>query len=516
MAHDHQTGANAKASGSGAKRVGDIWRRRKWLGITVFAATLAISLGVVYSLPAMYRARATVLVDREQVPEAFVRSAVSGEVETRLQRISQEVLSRERLAGLIERFDLYPTLPRPATNEGAIEQMRRDIALEPRVVDQGGRVATVGFGLTYRGTDPQTVADVTNALAGLYVERNSTIRERQASGTASFLKAQLTEMKEKLAEQERRIGQAPMPMEAEVAGMERLSMRLRVNSDRQLRAMDRRERLIREAEAPVPGETTTPTTPVETPASRLAKLKLELAELRTKYTDKYPDVVRVKGEIAALEQTVASAPPAAAAAPAPRAQKDPVAEVDAELRMLRDEERSIQRQIASFESRADGAPKRQQEFERQARDYATTKEFYQSLLKRYEDAQIAESMEHGQKSEQFRILDAAVPPKEVLAPNRMRLGALAVALAVGLAALAVMLRERLDSSFHTVDDLREWSRVPLIAGIPPLVTESDVARGRRRFGLLTASFVVALAMAVGATYLVAHQNEQLTRLLSGG
>jgi uncharacterized protein involved in exopolysaccharide biosynthesis len=93
--------------------------------------------------------------------------------------------------------------------------------------------------------------------------------------------------------------------------------------------------------------------------------------------------------------------------------------------MLRDEERSIQRQIASFEGRADGAPKRQQEFERQARDYATTKEFYQSLLKRYEDAQIAESMEHGQKSEQFRILDAAVPPKEVLAPNRMRLGVLA-------------------------------------------------------------------------------------------
>jgi polysaccharide chain length determinant protein (PEP-CTERM system associated) len=515
MAHDNQTGASTMASGSSAKRIGEIWRRRKWLGITVFAATLAIALGIVYSLPNMYRAKATVLVDREQVPEAFVRSAVSSEVETRLQRVGQEVLSRERLAGLIERFNLYPKLPRPATNEAAIEQMRRDIALEPRVVDQGGRVATVGFGLTYRGTDPQTVADVTNALAGLYVERNSTIRERQASGTASFLKAQLTEMKAKLDEQERRIGQAPMPMEAEVAGMERLSMRLRVNSDRQLRAMDRRERLIREADAPVVGETPAPT-PAETPAARLAKLRLELAELKTKYTDKYPDVIRVKGEIAALEQTVASAPPAPAVAAAPRAQKDPIAEVDAELRMLRDEERSIQRQIASFESRADGAPKRQQEFERQARDYATTKEFYQSLLKRYEDAQIAESMEHGQRSEQFRILDAAVPPKEVLAPNRMRLTALAFALAVGLAALAVMLRERLDSSFHTVDDLREWSRVPLIAGIPPLVTESDVARGRRRFGLMTASFVVALAMAVGATYLVAHQNEQLTRLLSGG
>ena len=81
--------------------------------------------------------------------------------------------------------------------------------LEPKVVDQGGRITTVGFGLSYRGSDPVNVADVTNALAGLYVERNSTIRERQASGTAAFLKAQLTDMKAKLDEQERRIGQAP-------------------------------------------------------------------------------------------------------------------------------------------------------------------------------------------------------------------------------------------------------------------------------------------------------------------
>jgi hypothetical protein len=116
--------------------------------------------------------------------------------------------------------------------------MRRDIVLEPKVVDQGGRITTVGFGLSYRGSDPVKVADVTNALAGLYVERNSNIRERQASSTAQFLKAQLTDMKAKLDAQERRIGQAPLPLEAEVAGLERLNMR--VNSDRQLRAMDRR------------------------------------------------------------------------------------------------------------------------------------------------------------------------------------------------------------------------------------------------------------------------------------
>ena len=315
----------------------------------------------------------------------------------------------------------------------------------------------------------------------------SSATRRSASGrrpsTAQFLKAQLTDMKAKLDEQERRIGQAPLPLEAEVAGLERLNMRLRVNSDRQLRAMDRRERLVKEAEGPALAAT--PGAAPETPAARLAKLKQELAELKTRYTDKYPDVIRIKGEIAALEARAETSRPEPAAAAAPRAGKDALAEVDAELRMLKDEERTVQQQIAGFEHRTDAAPKRQQEFQRQARDYATTKEFYQSLLKRYEDAQIAESMEQGQKSEQFRILDAAVPSKEPLAPNRMRLGLLALALSLGAAALVAMLRERLDTSFHTVDDLRAFSRVPVIAGIPPLVTERDLRQRRWRLGLVT-------------------------------
>jgi polysaccharide chain length determinant protein (PEP-CTERM system associated) len=512
MAHEMQTASGQ--TGSGFARAGQIWGRRKWLAIAVFAGVLAVSLGIVAALPPMFRSRATVLVDREQVPEAFVRSAVSGEVETRIQRISQEVLSRERLAGLIERFNLYPKLPRPSTNESAIEEMRRDIVLEPKVVDQGGRITTVGFGLTYRGSDPVKVADVTNALAGLYVERNSKIRERQASDTAQFLKAQLTDMKAKLDEQERRIGQAPLPLEAEVAGLERLNMRLRVNSDRQLRAMDRRERLVREAQGPALA--TTPGAAPETPTARLAKLKQELAELKTRYTDKYPDVIRIKEEIAALESRVEASRSDPAAAAAPRAGKDVLAEVDAELRMLKDEERSVQQQIAGFEHRTDAAPKRQQEFQRQARDYATTKEFYQSLLKRYEDAQIAESMEQGQKSEQFRILDAAVASKEPLAPNRMRLGLLALALSLGAAALVAMLRERLDTSFHTVDDLRAFSRIPVITGIPPLVTDGDLRQRRWRLGLVTVSLVVGIGIATSGSYLFAHNSEQLTRLLSGG
>lgn len=502
-------------------RAREIWSRRKWLALGMFAGVLAVLLTIVATLPPLYRARATVLVDRDQVPEAFVRSPITAEVETRLSTISQEVLSRERLQALIERYNLYPGLRKSGAIEGALEEMRKDILLEPKIVEQsGGKIATVGFGLTYRGADPQTVTDVTNALAALYVERNSKLREKQASGTAEFLKAQLTEMKGKIDEMERRVGHAPMPIEAEVASLERLNMRLRVVSDRQLRAMDRRERVLKEAEegpaaAAEPGARVAP----ESASARLAKLKRELAELKTRYTDKYPDVIRVKAEIAALEQHIATAPPEPATgttttAPA-HSRKSPLAELDAELRALKDEERMLQGQIASLERRAEEAPRRQTEFQRQTRDLATTKDFYQTLLKRYEDAQIAESMEQGQRAEQFRVLDQAVVPKQPFAPNRPRLIAVALGLAAGLAVAAALLRERLDTSFHTVDDLRGFSRVPVIVGIPTITTKADVARRRRHLGLATASYAVGLAVVVGASYVLARGSELLTRVLSG-
>src|SRR5262249_30157354 len=128
-----------------------VWSRRKWLGLLVFLGILVASSSFSAALPALYRSTATVLVERP-VQETVVRPPVTGELETRLQTISQEVLSRARLEGLISRFDLYPELRR-APKESVVEQMRRDIQLDPKVVlEQGSgvRIATIGFALSYR------------------------------------------------------------------------------------------------------------------------------------------------------------------------------------------------------------------------------------------------------------------------------------------------------------------------------------------------------------------------------
>src|SRR5438093_2195592 len=107
----------------------DIWSRRQWLAVVVFALMLAGTATVATFLPRIYRSTATVLVERHQVPESFVRSSITGELETRLQTISQEILSRDRLANLITRFALYPD-SRRVPMEALVEGMRRDIQLE--------------------------------------------------------------------------------------------------------------------------------------------------------------------------------------------------------------------------------------------------------------------------------------------------------------------------------------------------------------------------------------------------
>src|SRR5436309_514927 len=112
-----------------------VWSRRKWLAILAFAVPAAAAISLIIFLPNVYRSTATVLVDRQQVPEAFVRSTVTSALETRLHTISQEILSRARLEALINRFDLYASMRQRVPFEDVIERMRPDLKLDLKGVD---------------------------------------------------------------------------------------------------------------------------------------------------------------------------------------------------------------------------------------------------------------------------------------------------------------------------------------------------------------------------------------------
>ena len=125
-------------------------------------------------------------------------------------------------------------------------------------------------------------------------------------------------------------------------------------------------------------------------------------------------------------------------------------------------------------------------------------------------------MEQRQKGEQFRILDPAVPSSIPAAPNRIKLLVMSLVLSLGLAGGALVLAETLDTSFHSADELREFTVVPVLATVPRIVTEVDRKRQQWRFRLAAAGAMLGLALIVGVSYFVGHGNVQLVQMLTPG
>ena len=538
-----------------------VWGRRKWLALLTFLPLATVVVCMVVFLPHLYQSMAVVLVERQQVPEELVRSTVTSAIETRLQTINQEILSRSRLEQLINRFGLYPDLRKRVPPEEVIDRMRKDILLELRGAEQRGseRRATIAFAIGYRGSEAQTVAQVTNTLASFYIEENLKVRERQAAGTADFLRIQSEQVKVKLDEQEkqvsefkkRHVGELPQENEANLATLERLNTQLRLNTDSQARVLERRAILDRQmaemtavagragpgTEAALAAAGVGPygvSAPPDPNVLRLARLKQELVELKTRFSDKYPDVIRLKAEIADLEKELAAAPigsgssategvPVARPPARPVTPPDPfllrmrqaITETEAEAKVLKAEEVRLRATIETYQQRVQTTPLREQQYKELARDYDSTKELYASLLKRLAESQIAESMEQRQKGEQFRVIEPALPAEKPIAPDRWRLLMVGLALAIGVAVGLVLLIEHLDTGFHSLDTLRAFTSVPIIASIPLIVTAGDARRHARRLRLAAAATVVGLALIAGGSFWLVHGNEQLAAFLAG-
>jgi polysaccharide chain length determinant protein (PEP-CTERM system associated) len=516
-----------------------VWQRRKWLAAAVFCTVVAAVLTAAWSLPDIYRASATVLVERQEVSEAFVRPSITAELETRIQTIQQRIMSRDRLGEVISRYGLYPELQGVVPIDAIVDRMRRDIIpLQLKGVDQAsGRTATIAFSLGYRGRDPWTVAQVTNTLVDFYVQENTAARERQAARTVAFLGSQLADVKRELDQQERQTNdftlrhtnELPQQLEANLAALDRLNTQLRLNGEYQLRSMERRERIEQELTDEAAAGSSEPTVsgapPVPDPATELRTLKRQLAELRRRFTDDYPDVQRVNAEVKTLERQIAEGAslveavprePDAGAVTRAAAARQVLAQIDNELASLRQQEAAIRRAIGEYEGRVESAPRRQYEVEQLSRGYDMVKERYQTLLKRYEDAQLAANLEQGQATEQFRVLDRAIPPRQPAAPDRLWLAVLGIVMAFGLAVGAVLAADRLDTTFHTADDLRAFVDVPALVAIRRVVTRAELRQQRRRFALVTVSAIVGLILVVGGSYYVASGNEQIVRLTARG
>jgi succinoglycan biosynthesis transport protein ExoP len=528
------------ADDSLAIRILDILRRRRLLAIAMFAAVLSAAVSFAIYLPDLYRGQALVLIERP-VDESIVRSAESapGELESRLHIIKQEILSRDRLLALISRFKLYPKQMKDGAIDDALNQMRSDVEVNPSGPEQlSGKTKTVSFTLNYTGDSATTAAEVTNAIAAFYVQQNDSIRSQSALGTSQFLREQLGAAKSQLDHQEQAVtqyttkytGQLPQQVGVNLATLERMNTQLRLNGEQQIRLIEQREKLLEGLDDPnaiTRAENADASPEMIERLKQIDRLKSDLAQLQTKFTSKHPDVVRLQDQVADLQQQEAQAEAAAqkkresakaATAASTAAVQDAQAprrrtieSLDAELAKMREEEAAIRATIGSFEQRLEGAPEREQEFALVTRDRQAAKDLYDSLLKRYDEAQLSASMETDRQGERFRILEPALPPEGPSAPNRIRLLLMGILLALAAAVAVVLTAEQFDVSFHGIDELREFTSVPVLVSIPPI---GPMPLKRRLLtGLATVSAIAMIALIATASAYFAHGNDQLARLI---
>src|SRR5262245_18625913 len=194
-------------------------------------------MSVIMLIPSVYQSTATILIERRQVPDTFVKSTITGGIDYRLQTITQEALSRSRLESLIDRFDLYQDLRQRVPPEQVIELMRKDILLNQTEGQKGSQGESVSaLAISYKGRDPQQVAEVANTLASFYIDENLKARAQQAVETADFLRGKLVEMKQRQEEEQQRLrrfkerymGELPEQLQANLKALDNLNTQLRL------------------------------------------------------------------------------------------------------------------------------------------------------------------------------------------------------------------------------------------------------------------------------------------------
>jgi len=85
----------------------EIFWQRKWLFVILLLVGVVASYIVCSFMPPSYRSSTLILVEPQKVPTSYIHPTVTGTVDDRLRRISQQIMSRTNLSKIIKEYSLY-------------------------------------------------------------------------------------------------------------------------------------------------------------------------------------------------------------------------------------------------------------------------------------------------------------------------------------------------------------------------------------------------------------------------
>lgn len=303
-----------------------IFRRHR----RIFLVTVAVLLAITFIFVANwsnYRATATVEIEQSDISENMTLPIGASPEDTamtladqRISQVEQNVTSLGSLAEIITKFNLYPRYRKSLPVASLANRMRDKIKLDfisskisnPAAAQKetAEQLSAIAFTVSFDYNDPQMAEQVTNELVSRFLDEDLKLRRKKAQETSDFLASQIAALSASMADQEKRIadfraknGDASpetlmfneqasantnfnlQNIESQIATNEGTQGSLRA----QLASIDPYSRVIADGQV------------MTTPAVQLKALESEYATLTAQYGPEYPDVVKVRGQIAALK-----------------------------------------------------------------------------------------------------------------------------------------------------------------------------------------------------------------------
>ncbi len=535
-------------------------KRQKWM-IILPMITMTAAIGyVVYKLPSIYESTSLLTVKPPTISSNLVQSLTNEDLSQRLQTINQEVLSRSSLEPMVQKYDLYKTERNNGTPmELIIEKMYKSIKVD---LEETGSEKVAAFRIRYRDRDPQATRNVTAELASKYVNAQIQTQTEIAESTKDLFEKQLEEKKIAMDELERQrleimtqnvstLPESEQGLVAQLGGLRdreanitkekeslmnergRLSDAIGANN-RQMRLIEDFGEKDSQDTARIISDPENSPAYIELSKTR-ANLNAQLDNLLKVYKEKHPAVVAKKSEINRVNEEFDNLK-RNADRKIDSASKTSKNKTELQRKSLELENERIQAQIgqiekqlgakdgdlrvnagevAALESRINAVPGVKVALESVTAQYQSSKQTYDEILKKKNEAETVVGVETNAQGETIRVQDPANVPQSPVAPKRFLLTLIGtgVGLFIGLILMAIFEVPRF-FKIQSIEDAKHYTGLPVLASIPPLLSASEKQWIKRSGWLKLAAGIVAAIGIIPVIILILQATRLFDRLVS--
>jgi len=475
----------------------EYWRlivSRRYLFIAVALACLSIVVWGSFFLPETYEAKATILIERNVLDRIIKDIAQTPSMESRIAILTQTITSRNILMKLIDELDLKKD--KPEQNEKIITGFQNKTKINIGYKSKG---QADYFIVSYRDSSPKFARDYVNTLVRLYIEDNLSAKRDESSEANKFLSEQLKFFKEKMDVADTKImefrknrGIFIAVNEASIVGQIK-----KAEEDIELINMQRSELEAKKNMTQKQYKEESPYTVAmfgKTKGSvqdRLLQLQNNLSDLLVRYTDNYPEVIKVKAEIETLKKELQEKPvpdtespegsdtEMSTINPIHQKLKEDLGKIETDMAALSAREKHLKMFIESKKEYLRDIPAEKQNLAELERERDNYQKIYNDIVEKVGESEVSKQIELQDKANTFRILDPAILPTKPISPNRLIIILFGFAAGIAAGFGTVFLLDYFDHSVKTVDDIKKYFGAPVLAVIPQIVTDEEISKNKK-------------------------------------